>query len=265
MSPADVALRLLDTATTDVVTAAGTASPNLLLLADPEPTPAPAPAPAPAPEPAPAPAPAPVEPATPTTTISGGPAEGRFVLTHTAAFGYSSNLTGSTFRCTLDAVPRACGNSGFRVSGLSQGTHTITVAAQDIGGQIDPSPAVRTWTVVKDDAGLRHGVGWRRGSDDRSYLDTYSATRTKGAKLTRRVEGLRKVSLLATTGPGQGRVAVYIGSRLLKEVRLSSSTMRRRQLIPIASFARPRSGTVTIVVTSRQKLVRIDGLGLARG
>lgn len=253
MSPAEVAQRLLDTATPDVVSAVGAASPNRLLWADPDPTTAPIADPAP------------VEPVTPDTTISSGPVDGSFVLTHSATFRYSSNLGGSTFRCTLDGAPRACGSSRFRVSGLSQGTHTFTVAAQDNDGQIDPSPAKRTWTILHDDSALRHGSGWSKARDTDYYLDAYSQTRTKGAKLTIRVEGVRQVSLLAVTGPGQGRVAVYIGSRLLKGVRLSSSTTRRQQLIPIASFRRPRSGTITIAVTSGHALVRIDGLGLARG
>jgi len=190
--------------------------------------------------------------------------DGSFALKHSATFRYSSNLDGSTFRCTLDGVPRACGSSRFRVSRLSQGTHNFTVAARDNNGHIDPSPAKRTWTVLKDDSGLRHGTGWTSASGNGYYLGTYSQTRTMGAMLATRVEGVYQVSLLATTGPRQGRVAVYLGSRLLKEVRLNSSTTKRKQLIPIASFRGTRSGTIRVVVTSGRVLVRIDGLGLAR-
>jgi len=248
MPPADVAQRLLNTATPDVVTAAGADSPNRLLWADPGPILAPPP----------------VEPVTPDTTIRSGPVHGSFVLRHSAKFRYSSNLGGSTFRCTLDGEPRDCDSSRFRVSRLSQGTHTVTVAAQDDNGRIDPSPAKRTWTITNDDSALRHRGGWSTGKGNGYYRHTYSQTRTRGAKLTIRVQGLYRVSLLATTGPRQGRVAVYLGSRLLKEVRLNSSTMKRKQRIAIASFRRPRSGTVRVVVTSGRSRVRIDGLGLAR-
>ena len=241
MSPADVSQRLLETATPGVLTSVGAASPNRLLWANPDP-----------------------DSLKPVTTITVGPVNGSFVLRHGAKFRYSSNLAGSTFRCTLDGAARACGGSLFRVSGLGQGTHTVTVAARDSNGRDDASPAKRTWTVLNDDSTLRHGSGWSKAEGTDYYSGTYSQSRTQGAKLTSRAEDVRRVSLLATTGPRQGRVAVYFGAQLLKAVNLSSSTMRRQHLIPIASFRRPRSGTITIVVTSRHGRVRIDGLGLAR-
>jgi hypothetical protein len=82
----------------------------------------------------------------PDTTINSGPS-GQIDQT-TAAFGFSSSETGSSFRCRLDGQSFASCSSPRTYSSLSEGPHTFHVAAIDAAGNADPSPATRSFSVA---------------------------------------------------------------------------------------------------------------------
>ncbi len=90
--------------------------------------------------------PPPVDDTTPpNTTIGSGPPA---TTTETsAAFTFSSNEPGSSFACKLDSAVFSPCSSPKSFSGLSIGSHTFTVRATDAAGNVDASPASRTWTV----------------------------------------------------------------------------------------------------------------------
>jgi hypothetical protein len=81
----------------------------------------------------------------PETTIASGPSG--TVSTGDASFGFSSSESGSTFDCRLDGGSwRACTSpKGF--TALANGSHTFEVRATDVAGNVDATPATRTWTV----------------------------------------------------------------------------------------------------------------------
>jgi len=81
----------------------------------------------------------------PDTRIDSGP-QGTVTDT-TAAFTFSSTEAGSRFECSLDAAPFGACASPKSYSGLAVGSHTFRVRAIDGSGNVDPSPASRTWTV----------------------------------------------------------------------------------------------------------------------
>jgi uncharacterized delta-60 repeat protein len=62
-------------------------------------------------------------------------------------FGFESSKPKSTFQCKLDEGPFQACNSYKLYSGLSHGEHTFYVRAIDSAGNVDPTPATRTWTV----------------------------------------------------------------------------------------------------------------------
>ena len=81
----------------------------------------------------------------PDTTITSGPSG--TVGSSTATFSFSSTEANSTFVCKLDAGPFEPCSSPRTYSGLTNGSHTFSVAATDPAGNQDPDPASRTWTV----------------------------------------------------------------------------------------------------------------------
>ena len=81
----------------------------------------------------------------PDTTIDSGPTG--TVATSTADFAFSSTEAASTFECSLDSAAYAACTSPKSYSSLAEGPHTINVRAIDAVGNIDTSPATRTWTV----------------------------------------------------------------------------------------------------------------------
>jgi hypothetical protein len=89
----------------------------------------------------------PVDTTPPDTTITSGPADGGSTTDTTPTFAFTANEP-STFQCALDdRVLFAC-TSPYTLSAQSQGAHQFTVQATDTAGNVDPTPVLRTYTVV---------------------------------------------------------------------------------------------------------------------
>ena len=86
-----------------------------------------------------------VDTVAPKTTITSGPKSP--TKSRTATFTFSSSESGSTFECRLDGGSWQTCSSPKTYSGLNKGTHTFRVRAVDEAGNVDGSPATRTWTV----------------------------------------------------------------------------------------------------------------------
>lgn len=83
----------------------------------------------------------------PKTTITSGPSG--TVKSDSATFKFASSEPGSTFRCSLDGAAFADCASPKSYSSLASRSHTFRVAAVDRAGNLDATPATRTWTVDK--------------------------------------------------------------------------------------------------------------------
>jgi hypothetical protein len=85
----------------------------------------------------------------PDTTISTGPSG---TTAETAAtFAFAASETAASFECRLDNAAFAACTSPKQYSGLGPGAHVFDVRATDAAGNIDPTPATRTWTVASAD------------------------------------------------------------------------------------------------------------------
>jgi hypothetical protein len=81
----------------------------------------------------------------PETTLDSGPTG--TVASSSASFVFSSSEAGSRFECSLDAQTSTACSSPATFTNLADGQHTFRVRAIDGGGNADPSPATRIWTV----------------------------------------------------------------------------------------------------------------------
>jgi hypothetical protein len=81
----------------------------------------------------------------PDTSITSGPTG--TVSSTSASFAFSATQAGSSFECKLDAGTYEACTSPKAYSGLSSGSHTFSVRAKDAAGNVDATPATRTWTV----------------------------------------------------------------------------------------------------------------------
>jgi large repetitive protein len=81
----------------------------------------------------------------PETAIDSGPTGS--TSSTSASFTFSADEPGSSFECSLDNAAFAPCTSPRQYTGLSSGNHQFRVRARDALGNLDGSPAVRTWTV----------------------------------------------------------------------------------------------------------------------
>jgi glucosylceramidase len=113
----------------------------------------------------------------PDTSIDAGPS-GTTGL-GAATFEFSSAEPGSTFACSLDGGQFASCTSPHHVLGLGNGEHRFEVRATDPAGNVDDSPAIRTWTVegVAVDCGAPH----RLTAVADAWFDQASTSDNKGS------------------------------------------------------------------------------------
>ncbi len=172
----------------------------------------------------------------PDTTLTGGPADGSIVTTPNATFAVGTTEPGSRTTCTLDGSALPCSAGPLVLTGLAPGTHVLTATSTDAAGNTDATAATRTWTVPVPAAALE-----RRGST-----------------LSLKVRDARRLALVVSTGKRPGKVKVYAGKRLVKTLSLDRSTTTR--VVDVTTFASPWSGKVRIVVASKRRAVRVEGV-----
>jgi large repetitive protein len=86
-----------------------------------------------------------VDATAPQTNIASGPSG--FTRSKTASFAFSSDEANATFECSLDGASFAPCSSPESYSNLSDGSHAFRVKATDAAGNVDESPATRSFTV----------------------------------------------------------------------------------------------------------------------
>ena len=82
----------------------------------------------------------------PQTTITAGPKKKS--KSSRARFGFSSSEPGSTFQCALDGKPFRTCKSPKKYTNLGRGKHVFKVRAIDAAGNVDASPAKKSFTVL---------------------------------------------------------------------------------------------------------------------
>jgi hypothetical protein len=88
-----------------------------------------------------------VDTSTPDTLLLSGPTGTTQSRSATFTFVSPDAGAGATFQCSLDGMPFAGCSSPRHLSGLSDGAHVFAVRVRDMAGNLDPTPATRSWTV----------------------------------------------------------------------------------------------------------------------
>jgi hypothetical protein len=111
----------------------------------------------------------------PDTTITAGPSG--TVASTSATFQFNATENGAR-QCRLDGGAWADCSSPVSYSSLAQGAHTFEVRAYDGAGNVDPTPALASWTVdtVVPDTTIASGPSGAVASTSATF--TFTATET---------------------------------------------------------------------------------------
>ena len=114
----------------------------------------------------------------PDTTIFVGP--NGPVNTTSATFQFSSNEGGASFQCQLDGGAFSACSSPATYNSLGQGPHTLNVRAVDPAGNVDTTPASRSWTVdtIAPDTTINSGPANNSFASSTSATFTFSSNET---------------------------------------------------------------------------------------
>ena len=179
--------------------------------------------------------------------------------------GYELRTVSASNRNLLDeATPLVQGVSGTQkvmLDGVPGKTYCFAVRA------VAPD-AASTWSdeectsVPLDDPSLRRKGRWKKKNADASFGGSFSSSRKRGARLVKHDVKAKHLTVLARSCRRCGEVKVMWNRRSLGRFDLGSR--RGARAIDVASFGQVKTGTVKIVVASKNGRVRIDGLGLSQ-
>jgi len=146
----------------------------------------------------------------------------------------------------------------------SSGAHVCSQARlRDHAGNVGPWSVTRCTDTAMDDADPRVLIdsAWRGTLSAAGWIEqAYWTTTVRGATIsTDPPLYVRHVGVVATVCPTCGSLDVYVGAQHVGRISLlSSRTVRRRALaLPTGRLAH---GRVVVVVSSRGRMVRVDGL-----
>jgi hypothetical protein len=140
--------------------------------------------------------------------------------------------------------------------------YCFSVRARDRAGNLSAWSADHCTAVPLDDRALAISKGWTR-STGKAYLHhTVTTTSTKGAELTLAGVSARRVLVYASTCSSCGKVEVKIGKTVIGHLNLRSAKANASVLLSLPLSSAIRKGVLSIVVTTKGKPVKIDGVAL---
>ena len=115
-----------------------------------------------------------------------------------------------------------------------------------------------------DDRIARRSKGWARASGSGYYRGSALIAKHRGSTLTVPGVHARRIALVVSTGPRNGKVAVFWRGTRLGVWSLAASTGSHQRLIAIRTWPGVRTGTLVVKVVSARKPVRVDGFALGQ-
>ncbi len=173
----------------------------------------------------------------PNTAIVSGPAQGSVTKITSASFGFSSTESGSKFQCSLDGAAFSACASPKSYTGLANKTHTFRVRAIDAMGNVDATPAVRSWAVD-------------------AVLPTVSAmSPTKASVITDVTPTIKATVRDNLTNLQKANIKLYVNGVLISPLKYSYSPTTDALVYNSPAIAKGKK-TVKVVATDAAKNVR---------
>jgi hypothetical protein len=144
-------------------------------------------------------------------------------------------------------------------------TYCFSARAIDGAGNASPFGTEGCTNVPVDNPTFKHRGKWAKKTGAGYYLNTFSRTKKKGAKLTLPGVQAKALSVIVTKCKSCGVIKVFFKGKLLKRINLRSKAKARQKLrfVNLNPFASAQTGTVRITVVSTGKLVIVEGLGVS--
>jgi hypothetical protein len=144
-------------------------------------------------------------------------------------------------------------------------TYCFSARAIDGAGNASPFGTEGCTNVPVDNPTFKHRGKWAKKTGAGHYLNTFSRTKKKGAKLTLPGVQAKALSVIVTKCKSCGVIKVFFKGKLLKRINLRSKAAGRKKLrfVNLKTFTSVQTGTVRVRVVSKGKLVIIDGLGVS--
>ncbi|MDQ4052551.1 MAG: DNRLRE domain-containing protein [Actinomycetota bacterium] len=145
--------------------------------------------------------PPPVDTTAPETTISANPPANTTETNASFSFDGTDNETGAgslTFECKLDTAAYEACTTPKAYTGLATGSHTFSVRAKDVAGNVDQTPASHSWTVQS--ATVDCGALQTLTATADAWIDSGSTASNKGSDSTLKVMSKSGGNLRALVG-----------------------------------------------------------------
>ena len=200
-----------------------------------------------------------VDTTVPDTTIGSGPS-GTATST-TASFSFTASEP-STFQCLLDQAPTGFSpcTSPVTYTGLTNSSHNFQVRSTDPAGNVDPTPADRTWTVnavlFGDDFESANFSAWSSvttsGDGTASVVAAIGRNASFGARLTGTINAQSAAYVTKTlTGPQDDlTVRGYLRMVTMGNDKVPMLTLLDASGNKVAQLQRLTSGRFALVIGS---------------
>jgi hypothetical protein len=155
-------------------------------------------------------------------------------------------------------------SASITLTGVAGHLYRLGVVAADVSGNAAgfASNSVR---LPYDDRSFKVSKGWSRASSRTAFDGSYVRSARPGASASMTAVG-RTFSLLTSTGPADGIVAVYLDGKHVRDLSLYSKSSRAHVTVVLARFATAKSHRITLLVKGKRaahgkgSTVAVDGL-----
>jgi hypothetical protein len=150
-------------------------------------------------------------------------------------------------------------------TGTPGSTYCFSARAIDGAGNASSYGSEGCTSVPVNNTSFKHRGRWSKRTASGYYLNTFSRTKQRGARLTLPAVQAKVLSIIVSKCRRCGVIKVFFKGKLLKRIVLRTKAASRQKLrfVNLKTFASPQTGTVRVTVVSRRKLVIVEGLGVS--